>query len=148
MASCIRILSFSLCFLFLMTPSPALAAQLKEPLSLTLIAQEPGTSFYTHATTLARFMLDVLPKGSEFNVIPRGGSMSNPTALDQGKGDFTLTQSSATAWAWEGLEGQDYVSKVTCNQAYDWDGDKPTHVLSCEGVQDGAITMQKEADYA
>lgn len=105
MVSVSRVLAVSLSLLFLATASPATAASLKEPITMTLIAQQPGTSFYTHATTLSRFMLDVLPKGSEFNVIPRGGSMSNPTALDQGKGDFALTQSAAAAWAWEGLDG-------------------------------------------
>ena len=103
MASFARTLSLCLAICLMAPVFSASAAPLKEPITLSLIAQQPGTSFYSNATTLSRFMLEALPKGSVFNVIPRGGSMSNPTALDQGKGDFALTQSAATVWAWEGL---------------------------------------------
>ncbi len=103
MASLFRVLALCLGVCLAAPALPAAAAPLKEPVTLTFIAQQPGTGFYTHATTIARFMLEALPKGSTFNVVPRGGSMSNPTALDQGKGDFALTQSASAAWAWEGL---------------------------------------------
>ena len=103
MTSVFRVLAVCLGLCLALPTAPATGAALTEPITLTFIAQQPGTGFYTHATTIARFMQEALPKGSTFNVVPRGGSMSNPTALDQGKGEFALMQSASAAWAWEGL---------------------------------------------
>ncbi len=38
-------------------------------------------------------------------------------------GDVTEEEAIAKAKAWEGLDGQDYASRVTCDEAFDWDKD-------------------------
>ena len=79
------------------------AANEPKPITFTIVAQPPGTGPYGFAATLAKFMNDALPAGSTVNVIPRGGSMANPTTLDMGKADVGNSAGTATVWAWEGF---------------------------------------------
>jgi carbamoyl-phosphate synthase small subunit len=49
-------------------------------------------------------------------------------------GDVSEDDAVAKAKAWEGLDGQDYASQVTCDECFDWD---PTGSLTCSwGVAD------------
>ena len=88
--------------LFCLAPAMALAAS-GDPVTFTIIAQQPGTGPYGYATTMAKFMKDVLPEGSTINIIPRGGSMANPTTLNMGKGDVGIATTSSMQWAWDGM---------------------------------------------
>ena len=81
----------------------ALASALDGPITVKIIAQQPGTGPYGYATTMSKFLKEVLPEGSTIDVVPRGGSMANPTTLNQGKGDVGISASSSTQWAWDGL---------------------------------------------
>ena len=38
-------------------------------------------------------------------------------------GEVALDEAVARARAWEGLDGQDYAAKVTCETPYEWDAD-------------------------
>ena len=75
-----------------------------DPVTFTIVAQQPGTGPYGYATTMAKFMTEALPAGSTVNVIPRGGSMANPTTLNMGKADVGISASCAAQWAWDGFE--------------------------------------------
>ena len=94
--------ALSLVFLVL-APAAAFAA-LDKPLNLRVITQAPGSNFYGYATTLSKLIEKYGPPGSKLEVIPRGGSMSNPTTLDQGRMcELGFALSSSSMWAWNGL---------------------------------------------
>ena len=79
------------------------AAGLDKPVILRVAAQAPGLSYYGYSTTLAKLLEKHGPPGSKLEVIPRGGSMSNPTTLDQGRCELGFAQVSSAMWAWNGL---------------------------------------------
>ena len=83
---------------------PAAALAMDKPIEVKIIAQQPGTGPYGYATSMAKFLKDVLPEGSTIDVVPRGGSMANPTTLHMGKGDVGIAATSSAQWAWDGLE--------------------------------------------
>ncbi len=80
----------------------ALTLSAAEPVTFTIVAQPPGTGPYNYAATMAKFMNDALPAGSTVNVVPRGGSMANPTTLDMGRADAAIAGGASTRWAWDG----------------------------------------------
>ncbi|WP_428774749.1 TAXI family TRAP transporter solute-binding subunit [Vibrio sp.] len=71
---------------------------------VTIIAQQPGTSFYSYATTISQLLKEDFPAGSSTKIVPRGGSVSNPTLLNAGKGDFAFTLSYTAKLAYDGDE--------------------------------------------
>ena len=105
MKNCIKGLGlFVAALALLLTPAVAAAAGESGPITFTIVAQQPGTGPYGYATTMAKFMNEALPEGSTVNVIPRGGSMANPTTLNMGKADVGISASCAAQWAWDGFE--------------------------------------------
>ncbi len=101
-----RVLRALLCLaLALSFPLVVSAAPLAQPVEVTIVAQQPGTSMYQMGMTLSRFLTDALPKGSKVTVVPRGAAMVNPTVIDQGKGDISFSSGCCTVWAWNGLPG-------------------------------------------
>jgi hypothetical protein len=64
----------------------------QEPMNLWFVAQQPGTSFYSYAIVMSRLMSEEFPPNSKIEVIPRGGSVSNPTIVNEGGADIGLTQ--------------------------------------------------------
>ncbi|MDR2390109.1 MAG: hypothetical protein LBE84_00290, partial [Planctomycetota bacterium] len=90
----------SLCLSVIFNSAPGADGQ---PITFTIIAQAPGSGPYGYATSMAKFMKDVLPEGSTVNVVPRGGSMANPTTLNLGQGDVGIAATSSTQWAWDGM---------------------------------------------
>ncbi|WP_424988605.1 TAXI family TRAP transporter solute-binding subunit [Microbulbifer sp. S227A] len=81
--------------------SSAIAA---DPVNLTIIAQQPGSSFYAYATTISQLLNESLPEGSSVNIVPRGGSVANPTALNAGNGDLAFGLSYTAKLAYLGDE--------------------------------------------
>lgn len=73
-----------------------------EPVKFSIIAQQPGTSFFTYATSIVRLLDEQLPKGSKVDVMPRGGSVANPTMLNEHKADMAMALGCTAAWAMQG----------------------------------------------
>ncbi|KHT61830.1 hypothetical protein RJ45_20720 [Photobacterium gaetbulicola] len=82
--------------------SGALASEV--PIELSIQAQQPGSSFYSYATTISRLLNDSFPKGSNIQIIPRGGSTSNPTILNAGRADIAFALSYTAKLAYDGDE--------------------------------------------
>ncbi|WP_394153587.1 TAXI family TRAP transporter solute-binding subunit [Vibrio maritimus] len=80
------------------------ALALDEPVELRIQAQQPGSSFYSYATTISRLLNDAFPEGSNVQIIPRGGSTSNPTMLNAGKADIAFALSYTAKLAYDGDE--------------------------------------------
>ena len=76
------------------------AAEAKK--TITIAAQEPGGSFYTYSATLMKIIEANTPYKVE--IIPRGGAIGNPSAVDMGKADFGFTTGNAAVWAKEGFD--------------------------------------------
>lgn len=72
------------------------------PVSMKIIAQQPGSSFYSYATSLVRILDQSLPAGSVVEIIPRGGSIANPSTLNAGRADVAMALSCTAAWAYQG----------------------------------------------
>ena len=87
---------------FALFPITASAA-LDKPVILRVITQAPGSNFYGYATTFSKLIEKYGPAGSKLEVIPRGGSMSNPTTLDLGRCELGFALVSSSIWAWNGL---------------------------------------------
>ncbi len=102
MRCCLRLFC-ALAAISLFFPAPGGAAGEADPLNLKVIAQQPGSNFYGYSSTLAKLVEQKCPPGSRLDVVPRGGSMGNPTTLDQRKGDLAFSLVGSTAWAWTGL---------------------------------------------
>ena len=87
----------------LAVPALALAAApAGEPVKFSIIAQQPGTSFFTYATSIVRLLDEGLPKDSKVDVMPRGGSVANPTMLNERKADMAMALGCTAAWAMQG----------------------------------------------
>ncbi len=78
------------------------AASEQEPMNMWFVAQQPGTSFYSYAMVMSRLMSEEFPPNSKIEVIPRGGSVSNPTILNEGGADIALTQAYTATLASKG----------------------------------------------
>ncbi len=76
---------FVLCLAVMLFAPAAGVAATGKPITFSIVAQPPGSGPYGYATTMAKFMKEALPEGSTINVIPRGGSMVNPSTLNMGK---------------------------------------------------------------
>ena len=74
----------------------------EKPVNIKIQAQQPGSSYYSYATTLSRLLKQSLPEGSVVQIIPRGGSTSNPTVLNAGKADIAFGLSFTTKLAYDG----------------------------------------------
>ncbi|MCL2001581.1 MAG: hypothetical protein FWG74_09115, partial [Planctomycetes bacterium] len=74
--------------LFLLTSVYCLAAE-GAPVKLRFIMQAPGSSFYIYGMSIARMFEQYLPKGSEAEIIGRGGANINPTILNDRRGDIS-----------------------------------------------------------
>lgn len=83
---------------------PLAGRSLDGPVTVTIIAQQPGTGPYGYATSVSKYLQAVLPEGSTINVVPRGGSMANPTTINMGKGDIGFAATSSMQWAYDGVE--------------------------------------------
>ena len=86
------------------TPLSFFTSTAAEPVDLTIIAQQPGSSFYSYATTMSKLFSEALPEGSSVNIVPRGGSVANPTVLNAGKGDIAFGLSYTAKLAYSGDE--------------------------------------------
>ncbi|WP_413112265.1 TAXI family TRAP transporter solute-binding subunit [Thaumasiovibrio sp. DFM-14] len=73
-----------------------------EPVNIRIQAQQPGSSFYSYATTMTRLLNETLPEGSNVQIIPRGGSTSNPTILNAGRADIAFALSYTAKLAYDG----------------------------------------------
>lgn len=71
--------------------------------SVSVIAEEPGGGWYTYGSTFSKIISDNTNGEYTVDLIPRGGGMTNPVAVNQGKADFGFATSNASAWAQDGL---------------------------------------------
>ena len=74
----------------------------EDPVQIKIQAQQPGSSYYSYATTLSGLLNKNLPENSVVQIIPRGGSTSNPTLLNAGKADVAFGLSFTTKLAYVG----------------------------------------------
>ena len=65
----------------------------------------PGSAWYVFGATLAQLLKPSLPKGSNPEVIARGGGVSNPAAVDKKKATIALSNVASALWAYNGLKG-------------------------------------------
>ncbi len=80
----------------------AISAQADE--TVKLISQPPGGSWYSYGSTFGEII--TRSEGElkiNVEVLPRGGGMANPVAVNQGIADFGLVTSNAAVWARDGL---------------------------------------------
>lgn len=71
--------------------------------TVSIIAEEPGGGWYTYGTTFSKIIADNTKGEYSVDLIPRGGGMTNPVAVNNGKADFGFATSNASAWAKDGL---------------------------------------------
>lgn len=113
---------------FMATGSARAGQMSGDPVTINIVAQQPGTGPYGFAMSMSKFAKDVLPEGSTINVVPRGAAMVNPTTIDVGKGDIAFSSSNATKWAWDGLK-----------EIY---GDRGKHQnIRCLSIQDVTVSF-------
>lgn len=74
----------------------------QEIMSLRIQAQQPGTAYYNYAAILSRLLDEEFPSGSQIEVIPRGGSVTNPTLVNQGDAEVGFSASYSLAMAYRG----------------------------------------------
>lgn len=70
--------------------------------TITIVAEEPGGSWYAYSATISKILESKTPYKVE--IIPRGGGIANPSFLERGRADFGFSTSNASAWARDGLE--------------------------------------------
>lgn len=72
--------------------------------TVKLISQPPGGSWYSYGSTFGEIIsrADGEPK-INVEVMPRGGGMANPIAVNQGVADVGIVTSNAAVWARDGL---------------------------------------------
>lgn len=86
----------------ILAASPQIA--LSQDVSLTLITQPPGTSWYSFGSTFA----DVISASEgdhnlSVEALPRGGGMANPVVVNQRAADIGFANSNAAVWARDGV---------------------------------------------
>ena len=69
----------------------------------SLISQPPGNGWYTYATTFNRLVSENSKNEYKIKVVPRGGGMTNPVVVNDGKADFGFATSNAIVWARDGI---------------------------------------------
>ncbi|MBM3604149.1 MAG: TAXI family TRAP transporter solute-binding subunit [Alphaproteobacteria bacterium] len=90
-------------------------AAMADPVSVSLITQEPGGGWYSYGSTFGEIM-----EASEgdhqisVDVLPRGGGMTNPVAVSQGAADFGFVSASAAVWARDGI-GEEFEGREANN---------------------------------
>jgi uncharacterized protein len=75
-----------------------------EDVSLTLISQPPGGSWYSYGATFAEIIAN--SEGEHritVEVLPRGGGMANPVAVNQRAADLGFTNANTAVWARDGI---------------------------------------------
>lgn len=80
-----------------------LCSSLSYAKTVSIIAEEPGGGWYTYGSTFSKIIADNTKGEYTVDLIPRGGGMTNPVAVDKGKADFGFATSNASAWAKDGL---------------------------------------------
>lgn len=80
----------------------------------SLISQPPGNSWYTYATTFNSLIPEKTNNEYTINVIPRGGGMTNPVVVNEGKSDFGFATLNAIVWARDGIS-EAYAGKKNGN---------------------------------
>ncbi|CAM2961044.1 TAXI family TRAP transporter solute-binding subunit [Vibrio diazotrophicus] len=71
--------------------------------TVKVIAEEPGGGWYTYGTTFSKIISENTDGAYTVDLIPRGGGMTNPVAVNNHKADFGFATSNASAWAKDGL---------------------------------------------
>lgn len=91
------------------------AAAAQQSASLSLITQQPGTSWYAFGSTFAE-MIEASTGTHRISVevLPRGGGMTNPVAVSQGQADLGFVSATAAVWARDGV-GEDFADRISPN---------------------------------
>jgi uncharacterized protein len=86
-------------------------AAAQQTAGLTLITQQPGTSWYAFGSTFAEMIEASSGTHSiSVEVLPRGGGMTNPVAVSQGQADLGFVSANAAVWARDGV-GEDFAGR-------------------------------------
>lgn len=75
-----------------------------DEVSITLISQAPGGSWYSYGSTFGEIISDSSGEHRiSVEVLPRGGGMTNPVAVNTGAADLGFATANAAVWAREGI---------------------------------------------
>ncbi|WP_439562884.1 TAXI family TRAP transporter solute-binding subunit [Roseinatronobacter sp.] len=81
---------------------------LANDVSLSLLSQPPGGSWYSYGSTFGEIISDAEGEVSiSVEVLPRGGGMTNPVAVSQGVAELAFVSANAAVWARDGI-GEDF----------------------------------------
>ncbi len=94
----------------LLTPASA-----QEEVDLTFASFSVGGSWYVYASTIAEFLRDVLPEGSNVDATPLGGGVVNSLLIDADKAQIALSHAMTNKWATNGTVA--YEAPVTTTRA-------------------------------
>jgi len=90
-------------FLICLISVPGAAQKLKGPVRLKFGAMPIGSSWYIYAATYSSLLEKFLPQGSAVEVVPQGGGIANPLAVEAGKADIALSNVVTARWAYDGI---------------------------------------------
>lgn len=84
-----------------------------DPVALKLISQEPGGSWYSYGSTFGNIISGSKGKNTlSVEVLPRGGGMTNPVAVNNKAADLGFVSSSAAVWARDGI-GEEFKGRAS-----------------------------------
>jgi TRAP transporter TAXI family solute receptor len=86
-----------------------------DPLTLTLISQAPGGSWYSYGSTFGDII--AASEGAHsltVDVLPRGGGMTNPVAVNQRAADLGFVTANAAVWARDGV-GEEFEGRESAD---------------------------------
>lgn len=96
-------LVFTAFALFAFAQTPAVSPAKADNISIG--AMRPGSAWYVFAATLSTMLKPALGADTKLDVIARGGGVSNPVAVDQGKATIALSNVATAVWAFKGNTG-------------------------------------------
>jgi uncharacterized protein len=90
--------------LALSAAAPA-AAQVSEPVNLTIASFVQGSSWYVYAVNLGELLRSELPEGSTIDTPPIAGGLANPQLIASDRADLAFGMAVVGSWALEGEVG-------------------------------------------
>jgi len=83
--------------------------------TINFITQPPGGSWYSYGSTFAEIIASSDgPFDIHVEVLPRGGGMANPVAVNQGVADIGFVSTNGAVWARDGI-GKEFKGRESTN---------------------------------
>ena len=70
--------------------------------TIKIQAMRLGSSWYVFGATLSKLLQENLPKGTNIEVVPKGGGVGNPISVNQDNSKIGLANVATVVWAWNG----------------------------------------------